>query len=1098
MCKFAISLTTVLLAYAGVSPAKPATDILNAAGIKGGLVVHVGCGDGTLSSALHVNDGYIVHGLDADLDNVLKARKHAESLGLHGKVTFEHWTAATLPYADELVNLVVLTAAVSGPNRASEQEVVRVLAPGGAVVVPKRSSPARDGFGNARRFDNPNLNSPSSGAWTAYRKPVPDEIDSWTHFLHDAGNNAVARDSRVGPPTRIKWVADPLWLRTHETPSGVQSLVTDNGRIFYIFDEGPIGIVDERLPDRWAIHARDAFNGKLLWKKPLEKWGWREWALDKWEGKNWLEVRAGRVAVPGDNQRRLVVDGDRLYVTLSYDAPLSVLDAATGRLIKTVKGTENTKEIFVHGGIVFARTGGETPSLVAVDSRKLFVKWRKAGPAKSAFRHAAAGRRLFGVQGNQVVAWELDTGKELWRGKAPGKGIKTMVAVETAVVLLGNGTVSAMSPATGATMWSRKTGMLRGAESVDLFVIGDLVYAGLSSKDEKGKNISSEDALAFGMNLLTGKIEKRVFAPKLRSPEHHHRCYRNIATSRYIITSYEGAEFLDLKGGNQLQHNWVRGACKLGMVPANGLLYVPPDQCFCSPGAKFLGFAAMASEPADGQPAVDDSARLTKGRAYGTAAETQESTGDTGEGWPTFRHDAARKGATSTEVSANPVAGWNRKLGGHLTAPVAWQGRVYIACRDNNTLYALDLDSGAEVWSYTARGAVDSPPTIFAGKVLFGARDGRVYCLRSSDGEEVWTFLAAVNRRRILAFERLESIWPVHGSVLLTQGKAYVAAGRSGYFDGGIRLYALDPDTGAIVHQGTVKGPHWEPGVREKAFFSQGANVDVLVAEGDHIYMRQKKVTRDLKTVDVPILSSKGAQDVGLHVFSTAGLLDDSWYNRTFWMYSSRWPGFQLAYQSPKAGQLLVVDDENTYAVKAFYQRNVHSGFFFPGKEGYLLFADSNRTKTQIYGEEGAKKPIEWLPQADFHYRGKERRPLDQKAFGADKGIGYSRAEPALWQTFLPLRIRAMVKTRNKLFVAGPPDVLDKKDPYAAFEGRKGAVLMSVSAEDGKALAEQSLDSPPVFDGMIAAYGKLIVALENGTVLCLKKFNERNEDAGEG
>ena len=80
-----------------------------------------------------------------------------------------------------------------------------------------------------------------------------------------------------------------------------------------------------------------------------------------------------------------------------------------------------------------------------------------------------------------------------------------------------------------------------------------------------------------------------------------------------------------------------------------------------------------------------------------------------------------------------------------------------------------------------------------------------------------------------------------------------------------------------------------------------GANSDVLVAEGGFLYMRQKKMTPELEEVPVEVLSSKGAQDVGLHVFSTSGLLDGSWYNRTFWMYSQRWPGFQLANQAPKS-----------------------------------------------------------------------------------------------------------------------------------------------------------------------------------------------------
>jgi hypothetical protein len=71
------------------------------------------------------------------------------------------------------------------------------------------------------------------------------------------------------------------------------------------------------------------------------------------------------------------------------------------------------------------------------------------------------------------------------------------------------------------------------------------------------------------------------------------------------------------------------------------------------------------------------------------------------------------------------------------------------------------------------------------------------------------------------------------------------------------------------------------------------------------------------------------------------------------------------------------------------------------------------------------------------------------------------------------------------LFVAGPPDVLDSKDPYAAFEARKGARLVAVSAVDGKKLSDTPLEYPPIFDGMIAAGSRLFVSLEDGSVVSL-------------
>jgi hypothetical protein len=532
-------------------------------------------------------------------------------------------------------------------------------------------------------------------------------------------------------------------------------------------------------------------------------------------------------------------------------------------------------------------------------------------------------------------------------------------------------------------------------------------------------------------------------------------------------------------------NNWIRGACKYGMTPANGMLYVPPDQCFCQPGAKFLGYAALKAGSTDDPEPVPDSQRLEKGPAY-AKLETEDSKLNTDNDWPTFRHDAQRSGTTKAGVPAEVRIDWKIPLKGKLTAPVVAAGKVFVAKPDAHTIYAIDAESGNISWRFTADGRVDSPPTVHKGMVLFGSADGRVYCLRASDGELVWRFLAAPFDQRVGSFDRIESTWPVHGSVLVTNNIAYFTAGRSSYLDGGIGVYGLNPVTGGILYKTLLEGPHRSvEGQRDVAFFTLGANSDVLVSEGGYIYMRQKKMTPELREIEIDVLSSKGAQDVGLHVFSTASLLDDSWYNRTFWMYSKRWPGFQLANQAPKTGQLLVFDDHVTYAVRVFYRRNVHSPMFFPETRGYLLFADRNTNEPQIVGEPGARKPLEWLPQSHIPRPGNPGLADASRGFGADKGIGYTRAEMPVWTSWLDVRIRAMVKAGDTLFVAGPPDVLDENDPYAAFEGRKGARLVAVSAKDGKQISATDLESPPVFDGLIAADNRLFASLRNGNLVCL-------------
>ena len=70
-------------------------------------------------------------------------------------------------------------------------------------------------------------------------------------------------------------------------------LISANGVLFYIVDEGVTGVHDAALPDKWHLAARDAFNGTLLWKIPLEEngFGWRAWHPEK--GEEW-EMDPGR------------------------------------------------------------------------------------------------------------------------------------------------------------------------------------------------------------------------------------------------------------------------------------------------------------------------------------------------------------------------------------------------------------------------------------------------------------------------------------------------------------------------------------------------------------------------------------------------------------------------------------------------------------------------------------------------------------------------------------------------------------------------------------------------------------------------------------
>ena len=1055
-----------------------AGDILDATGVRGGLVVHLGCSDGKLTAALRANDSYLVHGLEADAGRVRQARQHVRSLGLYGKVSVEQWSGNRLPYAGNLVNLLVAED-LGGVDMG---EVMRVLAPNGVAYVK------------------------ADGRWIKTIRPRPKEIDEWTHYLHDASNNAVANDTVVGPPRRCQWVAGPSWARSHDHLSSTSALVSAGGRIFYIVDEGPVASV--AIQPRWRLVARDAFSGVLLWKRPV----------GPWEG----HLRSFRTG-PAELARRLVAVGDRVYVTLGYGKPISALDAATGKTVRTYEQTDNTLEIVCHGGALFAVVGDRPPDntdgaakpvkpavtwhwwpvheekpprkhVVALRADTGSAMWRKSDADTAEMMPttlAAAGKRVFFQSHKEILALDASSGRVLWRAPRPVNrhrpswSAPTLV-VSAGVVLCGDRAVKAPTPDADPTdrpsRWMvnarggvAPTGQLTAfaAETgrklweapcresynspPDVLVADGLVWSGDLVR-------AKEPGITVARDLKTGQVQRQrprdqQFFKIIMS---HHRCYRNKATEKYLVLGRDGIELINLATGKGLGHPWVRGACQYGVMPCNGLIYAPPHSCACHVETKVNGFYALAPAPAEQRPAEGGDARLERGAAYGKAARTG------GEGdWPTYRHDALRSGRSSSVVPADIGPAWETSLAaGRLSSPVVADGKVFVACIDTHAVCALDARDGKVLWRFTAGGRVDSPPTIHAGTAIFGCADGWIYCVRAADGEMVWRFRAAPEDRRVVSYGQVESAWPVHGSVLVQGGVVYAAAGRSGFLDGGIHLLRLEAATGKKLSETPLQ---------------TGALPDVLSSDGTSVFLRHNR------------FDAKGVRQRTRvpHLYSPAGFLDGSWWHRTYWLcgttMASAWGGWPQSGMRVPAGRMLVVDGKDVYGygrLQQYHRNGSHVGL---GRMRYLLYAYAGSAKAAPSPAAAAKAKA---PAA--------RKPAQAKRRGRK-----APAKPQCrWSRSVPLLARAMLLSGRTLFVAGPPDCFAYAgqgitDPYhiasaealreqeAALAGKKGALLWAVSPADGSKIAEHRLNASPVWDGLAAAGGHLYLSTVNGKVLSM-------------
>jgi outer membrane protein assembly factor BamB len=1060
------------------SAAVPAADdILRVAGFQGGLIVHVGCGGGKLTAALRSADNVLVQGLDTDPANIAAARAHFQSLQLAGPVSAVVFDGRHLPYADNLVNLIV----AEDSGEVALDEFTRVLRPGGVLCVKHGEQ------------------------WTTTIKPWPAELGQWTHYLHGPDNNAVSPDTVVGPPRHIQWISGPRFLRSHDHLASVSAVVSARGRLFSIVDAGSIAFAAAH--PRWRLVARDAFSGVRLWEREISTW---EYHL--------RDFRSG----PADLARRLVAVEDRVYVTLGYGQPITALDAATGRTVLTYDDTEGAQEILHYDDMLLVLLGRrhedwasrEAQQIVSQDDyhppferntppsheQRIMAVEADTGRLVWHLSHAEVGHvmpstlaaeagRVFFQNADSVVCLDAGTGARQWLAPRPIHRHRLAWSTPTLVVQEGvvfsadrraartegellwipsggyheyirgadvEGELIAWDAKTGARLWSCPA--YEGFNApVDVLLADGLVWTGRYAW-------GNDPGVTHARDPRTGAVRRqRPADQESLSIPGHARCHRAKATAKYLILGRWGVEFVDLQSGDITANFWIRGTCQYGVMPANGLLYVPPHPCTCYYSDLIKsGFLALAPERRTEPVSPPASEPLRRGPAFGSISPVAESADP--QAWPTYRGDPARSGATTVDLARDFHVRWETPLEGRLTAPVVAEGLMFVARSEAHQLVALDAADGRVRWTWTAGGRIDSPPSIGRGRVFFGSADGHVYVLRLEDGALIWQFRAAPDDHQIVVDEQLESVWPVPGNALVLDHAVYFVAGRNSYLDGGMRLYKLDAATGQTLD---VRHLEIDQEARDRGVASGGCLPDILSSDGDSLFLRTARFDLDLvrQPEDVP------------HLFSSLGFVDDSWWHRSYWQFGtfmgSGWGGWPRAGQQVPAGRLLVTDGERIFGFgrSQYHNPGAHVGVDAGGVWGPIGEGLSRWTFYRLFG-----------------------RALETASDDAAR-----RSEPAPprephWTRQVPVLCQAMVLAGPTLLVAGPPDPTREiprrpsdVDPLAeALQSDRGGRLLAISVADGTTLAEIALTSPPVFDGMAVAHGHIYLSTKIGAVVCLE------------
>jgi len=436
--------------------------------------------------------------------------------------------------------------------------------------------------------------------------------------------------------------------------------------------------------------------------------------------------------------------------------------------------------------------------------------------------------------------------------------------------------------------------------------------------------------------------------------------------------------------------------------------------------------------------------------------------------WATYRHDNRRTGATAEKPRLPLKEAWRWDSPGRpipaWTGPAKWNayagirglksmrdfdsvfhvtvagGSVFFGSSTDDAAHCLDAATGKAKWAFHADGPVRLPPTIVAGKAYVASDDGRVYCVKASDGSLIWKYQAAPNRRIIASNGKLISPHPCRTGVLVAGGKAYFAASLFPWCPS--KFYSVNAETGSDKGAGLYK-------IDLTGVTVQGA----MLASDTRIFAPQgRSAALAFNLADGKFAGTLGAGgDGGVH----AVLTKDS----------------HLIYgPGSRTGWLSVQDGNSRKRIQAFNGAlrsalGAETGYLYsPGKLSAFRYAEHMKLSVQIASLRGRQRALggKLKKLRDKDQRRKVTEELTKMAAEL-KRLTQAANKCFGWKVDCP--------AAHELIVAG--DVI--------FVGGDG-IVRGLSVRDGRELWKSAVDGNA--GGLAFAGGRLFVSTDTGKIYC--------------
>ena len=550
-----------------------AVEILKQSGVTDGYCVDLGCGDGALAYEIAKRSKLNVYAIDADPENVSKARRNLAAAGLLGvRVTVHHGDPALSPYPKYVADLVVSSRSAMGTNDKLIAEVKRVQRPFGGVAI--------------------------LGKLDSLTKTVRGALDGagqWTHQYADPANTCCSADNIVQGQLGMLWFRDSDLDSPSRHGRAPAPLFMD-GRMFV---EGTN-----------AIRCVDAYNGRRLWEYSIPN------VLKPYAGEH-LMGTAG-------TQSNFCIAKDGLYVR--HGKTCLRLDPATGKKLAefTAPKTADDKEVpwgyiatdrallfgsladtrhivkFPYGKSDMSQLFTESVAIFALDGVTGQKKWTYN--AKHSIRHnaiAIGGGHVYLIDRptaakdllngdkekdhpeGELIALDAATGKEIWRVKQKVYGTTLALSTANDVLLMSyqptrfklpseiGGRLTAFKASKGERLWDEEA-----KYTTRPLINGKTIYAEGGAWDlATGEKSAFPLKRSYGCGQLAGCTNMMVF--------------RSATLAYFDLLSPKGVT----------DYGGLRPGCWINAIPAGGLVMVPDatSGCQCS----YLNQAWIVLHPLD-------------------------------------------------------------------------------------------------------------------------------------------------------------------------------------------------------------------------------------------------------------------------------------------------------------------------------------------------------------------------------------------------------------------------------------------------------------------------------------------------------------------